>query len=368
MATIGDSGAPSQNTINYDALLSTTLNGYALGGTMVDNIFKDSAFLGALRQFGGVTEQDGGERIAMPLMHEKNDTFKSYSGYGLIDVKPQDGMTTAFEEWAEIAGTITISRKEERQNSGEARLINLLEGKIKQAEMSMRETLNTQLIQGTVSGTEFVPGNGGLDLNPLGWFVRKDVTANPASGGNVGNISAAETWWRAKTAVLDSGTKDTGGAFAINVTTFAGLKVALRRMHNFCSRGSGGPPNLLVADQVTYETYENALDVNIRFQNTRLGELGFDSLKLRGAEMVWDEDVPDLDNGTVAITTGTCFFLNTNNYKLVIDSQTNVVTTPFVEPENQTAKTAKVLFMGNAACNNLRKVGAVYATLQTIAA
>jgi hypothetical protein len=61
------------------------------------------------------------------------------------------------------------------------------------------------------------------------------------------------------------------------------------------------------------------------------------------------------------------FFLNTNFYKLVIDSQTDIVTTPFVTPENQTAKTAKVLFMGNAATNNLRKQGVVYGAVQTIA-
>jgi hypothetical protein len=300
-------------------------------------------------------------------MYGTNSTFKSYAGYDTIDTTPQDGMTTAFEEWSEVAGTISISRKEERQNSGEARIIGLLESKIKQAEMSMRETLNTQLLRGTVNGTELTPGNGGLDLNPLGWFLRKDNTANPTSGGNVGNIAASNAWWRHNTAVINSGGIDTGNAFTLSVTTYAGLKVALRRMYNFCARGSGGAPNLLVGDQVTFETYENALDVNVRFASTKLGELGFDSVKLRGAEFIWDEVIPDMENGTVAITQGTVFFLNTNFYKLVIDSQTDIVTTPFVTPENQTAKTAKVLFMGNAATNNLRKQGVVYGAVQTIA-
>ncbi len=369
MSTLGSSTAPSQHTVNYDDLLSTTLYGYAMGGTMVDNIFKDSAFLAALREFDGVVRQDGGERIALPLMYGTNSTVKSYAGYDTLDTTPQDGMTTAFEEWREVAGTISISRKEERQNSGEARLIGLLEAKIKQAEMSMRETLNSQLLQGTVSGTEFIPGNSTKDLNPLGYFLRKDNTANPTAGGNVGNISAsANSWWRHNTAVLNSGSTDTGNAFALSVTTYAGLKVALRRMYNFCGRGSGGFPNLLVGDQVAYETYENALDVNVRFASTRLGELGFDSVKLRGAEFIWDEVVPDVDSGTVAITTGTVFFLNTNFYKLVIDSQTDIVTTPFVTPENQTAKTAKILFMGNAAVNNLRKHGVCYAVSQSIVA
>lgn len=366
MATIGDGGAPSQNTINYDALLSTTLFNYR--STMADNIFKDSAFLAALREFGGVEEQTGGERIAMPLMYGTNKTVKSYSGYETLDTTPQDGMTTAFYDWREIAGTISISRKEERQNTGESRLLNLLQQKIRQAEMSMREELNAQLLQGTVSGTEFVPGNDAKDLNPLGYFLRKDNTADPASGGNVGNIAASNSWWRHQTAVLDSGSTDTGNAFALSVSTYAGLKVALRRMYNHCSKGSGGSPNLIVADQNTFETYENALDTNIRFASTKMGDLGFDSVKLRGAEMIWDEVIPDVDNGTVAITDGTAFFLNTEFYKLIIDSETDIVTTPFVEPENQTARTAKVLFMGNAGVNNLRKLGVVYAVSQSIVA
>jgi len=366
MATIGDAGAPSQNTINYDALLSTTLMNYRK--TLYDNIFKDSAFLAALRMNGAVTNQDGGERIAMPLMYGTNTTVKSYEGYETLDTTPQDGMTTAFFEWKEIAGTISISRKEERQNSGEGRIIGLLESKTKQAEMSMRETLNQQLLQGTVDTATFVPGNSGKDLNPLGYFCPKANATDPVAGGDIGNISSAsESWWRAKTAVIDSASTDTGNAFALAVTTYAGLKVAVRRMRNHTMRGSGGAANLLVGDQNSFEQYENALDVNVRFTSTKLGDLGFDSVKVSGSEFIWDEVVPDIDNGTVALTTGSIFYVNTNFYNLVIDAETDLVTTPFIEPENQTAKTAKILFMGNAACSNMRKMGVLYAVSQSIA-
>jgi hypothetical protein len=330
MATIGDTSAPSTNTVYYDALLSTTLDAYVGSGSLFDNIFKDSAFLAALRSMGGIQKQNGGERIRAPLMYGKNNTVSSYSDYDVLDTTPQDGITTAFYEWAELGGTISISRKEERQNSGEAAIISLLESKIMQAEMSMREELNTQLIQGTVSGATFIPGNSAKDLNPLGWFLRKANATNPTAGGNVG--------------------------------------IALRRMYNYCCRGSGGSPNLVLFDQVTYETYENALDDKVRYSNTTLADMGFDNIKLRGATCIWDEVVPDIDNGTTAITDGTAFFLNTNFYKLIIDSETDVVTTPFVEPENQTAKTAKILFMGNATCSNLRKQGVLYATSQSIVA
>lgn len=88
MGTLGTSGAPSQNTINYDALLSTTLDAYISGGSLVDNIFKDSAFLAFMRMSDGIIHQDGGERIRIPLMYGDNSTVKSYSGYETLDTTP----------------------------------------------------------------------------------------------------------------------------------------------------------------------------------------------------------------------------------------------------------------------------------------
>lgn len=372
MATVGDTAAPSTNTVYYDALLSTTLDAFVGSGAMFDNIFKDSAFLAWLRLTDAVQMQNGGERIRAPLMYDDNNTIKSYANYDVLDTTPQDGMTTAFYEWREIGGTISISRKEERQNSGEAAILGLLDSKRRQAEMSMRQTLNTQLIQGTVSSATFVPGNNAKDLNPLAWFLRKLNATDPTAGGNVGNIAGASySWWRHHTAVADSGSTDTGNDFALNVSTYKGLNVALKRTYNFCARGTGGAPNGVLMDQTTFETYENALDDKVRYMNTKMADMGFDTVKLRGATCIWDELVPGLDTGVAAgqsTFTGTAFFLNTNFYKLIIDSETDIVTTPFVEPENQTAKTAKILFMGNAVCSNLRKLGVLYAISQSIVA
>jgi len=368
MTTIGQTSAPSTNTIYYDSLLSTSLMAYKK--TMYDNIFKDSAFLAYLRMTDSVKKQDGGERVAMPLMYGKNETVHVMGPYGVIDTTPQDGMTTAFYEWAEIAGSISISRKEERQNSGEGRLIGLLEQKIKQAEMSMTEELNQGLILGTVSSSTFIENtatDGTKGLIPLGMFFRKLNATDPTSG-SIGNISGStHSWWRHKTGWVNNN-NTTGNSFYASVTTYAGLEAYLKRMYNYCSRGSGGSPDLIVTDQVSFETYENALNTKVRYTNTKMADMGFDNVKLRGATMIWDESTPDIYTGTAAITVGTAFFINTNFYNLFIDSQTDIVTTPFVEPENQLAKTAKILFMGQTGISNARKHGVVGGISQSIVA
>jgi hypothetical protein len=288
MGTIGDSGAPSSNTTYYDALLSTTLQAHRK--TMVDNIFKEKSFLAYLKMVGAKTTQDGGERVSVPLMYGDNDTIATHGGYSVIDTTPQDGMTTAFFEWAEIAGTISISRKEERQNSGEGRLLNLLEKKTQQAEMTMSEKLNSDMVRGTVNTATFVPDqaeDGSYGVLPLGYFLPKNNTADPLVGGNAGNISRnSYSWWRHITAVADNGTKDTGNSFALSVSTYKGLVVALRRLYYYCSRGTGGAPDLGLMDQVSYETYENALDEKVRYMNTKMADMGFDNIKLKGATIL----------------------------------------------------------------------------------
>lgn len=85
MATIGSTAAPSTNTTYYDALLTHTLDAYVSGGSMFDQIFKDSAFLAALRSMDAIQKQNGGERIRAPLMYQKNSTIKSYSGEETLD-------------------------------------------------------------------------------------------------------------------------------------------------------------------------------------------------------------------------------------------------------------------------------------------
>jgi hypothetical protein len=366
MSTYGNT-APSQNTVNYDSLLSTTLFNYRK--TLADNIFKSSGFLTLLRQKGGVEYQSGGIAIAQPLMYETNSSVKSYSKYDTLDTTPQDGFTTAFYNWCEVAGTIAIARLEERQNSGEAAILKLLEKKTVQAEMSIKQSINTMLIQGTVSSSStFVPGNDAKDLYPLGYFLRKLKATDPVTGGNVGNIAGATySWWRHRVADL-GGNSTTNADVNVSVTTRAALKMYLYRLWNFCSRGGDGSgPDIILADQVTYETYEMALDASKQFYDVNLADLGFDNIRLKGGVCVWDELVPDVYTGTAALTCGSAFMINSKFYKLVIDSETDFITTPFIEPENQTAKVAKILFMGNATVSNLRKHGVAIAISQSIA-
>jgi hypothetical protein len=51
--------------------------------------------------------------------------------------------------------------------------------------------------------------------------------------------------------------------------------------------------------------------------------------------------------------------LNSKFYVVKYDNQTNFMTTPFVKPENQDAKTAQIQWYGTAGVTNRRKHGVV---------
>jgi len=366
----------SARTITYDALLSLSLE--YIRETLVDNIFSSAPFLAALygafgkkkRAKKGIRMVNGGERIRTPILYEANTTVGSYSGYDVLDVTPQEGITTAFNTWRQLAGSVAISRKEERQNAGEGKIKDLLSAKIMQLEMSMRDELNNQLIGKTVASKVWSAGAGianqtsGADLDPLLHFIPLDCT----SAVSVGNIlQSTYSWWRPR--IIDGtqahGTKDAEAMRGFLCDDWGTLVAAARFLYNACSRGGGGTPDLGLMDQLCYESYEGSLDYKMRYTNPKgPASAGFESIRFKGQDLVWDEMIPDVDGGLTyddsSWGTSTWMMLNTDFLELVIDAATDFITTPFVRPENQDAKVAQILFMGNLTCNSRRKQGMIY--------
>ena len=335
------------NTLSKElnALLTTTMEKYR--PTMADNVFNSNVTLAKLMDTDSVVRQGGGNEIVQPLMYAKNDTAQSYHGYDQFDTTPQDGISAAEFDWKQLGATISISRRERRQNSGEEALFNLVEKKVEQAEMSLQELVNNQLINA------FEPGNQGKDLTPIPQIIAVDPTTSPSA--QVGQIDGStQSWWRNQ-------------AIASTATTLDGLEKELYQAYNMASRGGMSQrPDLVLMDQITFENYELGLDKRQRYEDARIADLGFEVLKLKGATVAWDEVIPDATNGNKFDldatfdggsnpATGTAYFINTKFLEFVIDSETEFETTDFKEPEDQDAAVAKILFMGELTVNNRRK-------------
>jgi len=358
---------PSTLTDNYDALLTTTLR--AMQPRLYNNITRGNKLVSWLTEHGKMRKQDGGERVKVALMHANNSTADIYSGYGNLDTTPQDGVTSAFFDWAQLAVSIAISRKEERQNSGSSKILSLLETKTTQAEVSIKELLNNCLVAGRITASaadgRFLARTGRLDSGangPLPLAALIDGTV--ARSVSIGNINGATySFWRNQLSTSAA-------------TTWKGFFGECVGLYNDCSKGSGGSPDLILDDQRTWEQYWNGLSNQERYVVTDARTIdilgGSDLLKFRGAVRIWDEVVPDVEtnaevvDGVGTFSLGTSFYINSQAMEWIVDSQTDFITTPFVSPVGQDARVAEILWMGCMGVNNRRKLGVMKSIQRTL--
>lgn len=301
---------------NVDSLLSTTLS--AVRKKMADNIFTRIPLFNWLKQKSKITE-NGGASVVCPVMFGKNSTAKPYSGYGIIDTTPQEGMTAAQYAWKQYAATVSISGLEEQQNRGDKAIIKLLEAKVKQAEMSLRDKLDVDM-WATSTATNAI-----LALPTI-----VDTTTS------IGDISkSSNSWWQAQVTA--------SGSFAAR-----GLS-DLRSLWNTIINNSvdGRSGDFICSAQSPYEFYEGTLQPQQRFDNAAMASAGFETLKYKSAIWTFDTNTPS----------GNLFVLQSGNLELVVSSGRDFVNSPFIKPANQDAKVSQILLMCALVSDNIRRLG-----------
>lgn len=341
----------TSETRTYDALLSTTLENWAKG--ISDTVTTSNFAYWQLKKSGSWQSVSAlGERCKYSLRY-RNGNSDSYSGYDPIDVTPIDGMTAAFYNWVQFATSISISRIEERKNAGEYQMLDLLEEKSQQAMDGIVEKFNKAFLQGnginsaTAITTAYTsPVNNSVFLTPLPLLV-----GQTPSSGTIGGIAAnvsdnGVSWWQNQK--IDS-----------TDTNYASHLKDLTKLKNNCSKGSGGAPDIYLADQSEAEFYEAALRSQNRYTDYTRADVPFDNITLFKQPLVWDEFMPNWSGTTTvqSATAGTVVALNSKFIQMKYDAQTNFITTPFVRPVDQDAKSATILWYGCVGVNNRRKHG-----------
>ena len=302
---------------NVDGLLSHSLS--AVRKKLSDNIFTRIPLFQWLKQKAKISEE-GGATLVVPIMYGKNTTAASYTGYGILDTTPQDGLTAAQYTWAQYSVSISISGREERiQNKGEKAILKLLDSKVKQAEMSIRDRLDIDMWASSTVGSK---------LLALPTIVDTTTT--------IADISkSANTWWQAQV--------NASGSFAAQGKT--DMNLTYNEVMNQSMDNTG--PDFLCGPQAVYEFYENSLTAQLRYTDNKYADAGFENLKYKGATMTFDSNAPS----------GTLFFLRSENLKLATNEATNFITTPFIKPDNQDARVAQILWAGQLTSDNIRKLG-----------
>ena len=378
MATItfGSTSAPSNISEYMDSVFGISLANYRK--ELTDNIGASNAFLNEIIKSGSYEAADGGTWIQEPLMYGLAPS-DSYSGYDELSTLPTDGITDAIFDWRQNATAVVYSMKEVILN--QRRIVDIVASRIKQAEMGSQENFAQAIMWGAQAngGASLVTPrissiNGSSNIEPLNEFVRFDPTS--ATNPNVGNIDqsvAGNSWWRNRT-------KTSGAA---DYVTFI---LEMENMYNQCALGSGGPPNLILMDQVSYELFIMAFFFRYRIMPGDVPtDFPFEAKKFKNAIVVMDDKVPDaysdlaptaqnVGGVSSGLTYGTAYFLNTKFFKLRYhperdwDFLTDENGKKFQKPLNGDSRAGHIAWMGNTTINNRRKQGVLAKIARTLTA
>ena len=344
---------PTSETRSYDALLSTTLENWARG--LEDAVSVSNFFFYYLRRSGSYKGVSAlGERCRYAIRTDQNSTADVYSAYDTLDTTPQDGITAAFYNWAQMAVSVAISRIEERKNAGEYQMLDLLEEKTDQAMDSIHELWAKATLRGnginsaTAITTPYAsPTTGRSWFTPLPLLVGQTPTAGTigAIAANATNSAGTSYWANQKSAATD--------------TNYASFFADLDQVRNDCTKGVGGAPDMHLVDQNVFQFYCKALRTFHHNTSYARADIPFENVLFYGQPVTWDEYMPNWSGITTTLSTtqGTWVMLNTKFLQIKYDTETNFITTPFTRPYNQDAKTAQILWYGTLGTGNRRKLG-----------
>jgi hypothetical protein len=315
MATFTQTSPLAVPTTIDSAALSMSLADYRK--TLVDNVYNSVVILKLCEQAGTKRTINGGLSIVESLIREKQDEGGFYLGADVLNNTQKN--TTDFVEfrWQNAYEPISITRDEERQNSGDVhKILGLVSTKTELADRAIRDRLDQAL------STPVGEANNLIDLETL------------VNTGTLGTkAGATETFWQS--------TVTTSGQFAAQ-----GLTDMTTAFYAVASSANVDAPSVFLTTKIIFQKFEQTRLPLERISNGDMSaNAGFMNLTFKGKPIVYGN----------YISTGLLFGLNMNYINWNVDSETDFITTPFISPSNQTVKVAYILLRANLTTNNRRR-------------
>jgi hypothetical protein len=296
--------------LTYDQITAITEKKFI--PKLVDNIFNSNVLLKKLKAKEKL--QSGGDKVLVPLAYAQTSASGWYQGSETLDTTDNEQITSAEFEWKQLYANISITRRDELRNSGDAAIINFVKSKVQIAEKTIRDKLSTAIY------------NVGTDAKQI-QGLRLLLSASNTYGGI---DQSTYTWWQAQ----------------VDSTTTTLTLSAMQSMYGDCGEGTEYP-DLIIGDQDMFDRYHALLTPQQRFADEDTAKGGFKSLMFNGAPVVVDASAPS----------GDMMFLNMEYLDLYPHKDENFRMEAFTKPINQNIKSSKVFWMGVLAASNARRFG-----------
>lgn len=244
-------------------ILSLALEDRATG--YQDLVSNSNALLAVLKEKNKWKEYSG-PIIRERLLYNKTGSAVWYNGYDFLNSAPTELFNDAEYRPKMVAVAVVLTNEEILNNSGTNQLYDVMEAHIAAAENELKDEMDISL-QG--NGTRF----GGKELGGLQLAIPTVV-----SSGSYGGIARSNAIWQ--TSSFDANSFNTTIGTQVAATT---VRPFLNQIVTKRSRGKQSADLMLMSSN-HYAAYD-AATVSIQRVNdqTKLGKLGFQSLKYYGA-------------------------------------------------------------------------------------
>lgn len=281
-----------------------------------------------LKMKGCFKPQRGGDLITRTLRYDyqersvidKNDT---------LPMGTKENRTMGRWTFRYVASHIQRDAFSDRENSGKYRISDYIKNRTEDAYDGLKQGYEMDVLRPETTDESGKHIQSLLDIVPS--------YANRATG-TYGLVSRANDWWQPKYEQIT-------GAPEIEL---------LSKMNSFYNTVGAQveSPDILLTTQAWYELYtEFGLDAIQLVGNQKLMDLGFESVKFKGKDLVWSPNVPD----------STMLFLCSKYIDVVYDPAMWFEMTEWKPIFNQTDRIAHILCCMNIVCNHLRRQGRLFA-------
>jgi len=246
---------------NYNDIFTTTLESRT--GKLADNVSENNALLSRLKAKNKIRPISGGSKIVEELEYGEVDMVW-YNGYDTIDYTPKQLFTAAEFDMKMCAVPVAITGEDMLKNSGREQMIDLFEKRIENARKTMINKMSAAIYGDGTTAKSI----GGLKL----------LVADSPETGTVRGINRATSgneFWRNKAMTASA------------ALTSETIRPLMDKMFLALSRGTD-KPDIIVASDDMYSLYEQSLTPLQRFSDAKLADAGFQTLKYKGVDVIYD--------------------------------------------------------------------------------
>lgn len=317
---------------------------YEIRPEVTDNILESNVFSLALKEYGCMVPQVGGEYITRTVGYGTKSKQNFQKGTVLSQSEGEYD-TMARWDWRYFLIDINRSLVEDNKNAGKFKIKDYVARRLEGANDSLKQDMETDLFRYGKYVNSPYNMNGLYDICPS-TTANSDGASNSdtqPSGTENGNINRTNNWWRnwvaedGQSVTSDSSTTkiaiDPVSPYSLN------LLPDMRHFFNLISANQESP-NFIIMDQNIFEAYEDEVADKQQIVRTsfdkKAADLGFETLTFKGATMSYSSKLD---------ASKKIFMLNLDHVEFVYNPNMWFDMTNWKETANQLERVAYIACM-----------------------